>query len=425
MLTYLASGFGTVSAAGLMLFGLYSTVKTRGAAFRDFPQALRQLRTPPKSERTVSPFRAFATSLAGTVGVGNMTGVAVAIALGGAGAVFWMWISAFLCMTVKYIEIFLALRHQPKEEKHYAFAPIEYIRTALEGRGFAILFALLSLCSALVMGSMIQTDAAAEAAQTAFGISPLLTAIGFSAALALFFAGGLKRVTGVLEKILPLLALLFLLVGTAGILFRMDRVPQCLADIFRSAFSPKSAAGGLVGSGAVAAFRYGVGNGLFSHEAGLGSAGLAHGACGADPRSQGLWGILEVFFDTVVVSTLSALMILTSGQGNVLSAADSVLGIFGGGTVGLCLILFAFLSVMSWGCYGETCFVWLTGKSSAPIFRILFCLTPLLTLTAERQTLWALSETVNGAMTVLNLSALLGLRQEWGRLKNRIGIKRS
>jgi len=416
MLSPLAAGFGTVTAAGLMLFGIYATGKTRGAAFRDFPRAFRQMLTPPASDRTVSPFRAFATSLAGTVGVGNLTGVAVALSLGGPGAVFWMWVSALLCMTVKYVEIYLALRHQPKEEIHYGFAPMEYVKTALEGKEFGILFALLGIFSSLIMGSAIQTEAAVEAAQEVFSIAPPITAVAFGTVTAVFLSGGIRRVTGALERMLPFLGGLFLLIGTVVVLARWDRVPACLAEIFRGAFSPDSAAGGFLGAGTVAAFRHGVGNGLFSHEAGLGSAGLAHGACGADPRKQGLWGILEVFFDTAVISTVSALMILTGGRDDVLSAAESVLGRVGEGTVGLCLILFALLSVLSWSCYGETCFVWIAGPRSATAFRILFCLSPLLSLIAKRTVLWESSEIINGGMTLLNLAALLRLRKEWSSL---------
>jgi AGCS family alanine or glycine:cation symporter len=159
-----------------------------------------------------------------------------------------------------------------------------------------------------------------------------------------------------------------------------------------------------------------VGNGLFSHEAGLGSAGLAHGACGADPKRQGLWGMFEVFADTVVISTVSALMILTTDtagdSGGVLKAANSVLGFWGEGAVSLCLILFAFLSVLSWSCYGETCFVWLFGHPSAPLFRILFTATPFLAIFIPETTLWQGAEIINGAMMILNLTGLLGYNKD-------------
>ncbi|MBO5248481.1 MAG: sodium:alanine symporter family protein, partial [Clostridia bacterium] len=172
MLTHLASAFGTVTAGALTVYGLYATVKARFLPIRAFPAMMRQIRAPQRTGRTVSPFRAFATSLAGTIGVGNLTGVSLAVALGGAGAVFWMWVSAFLCMTVKYFEVFLALKHQPKDETHYGFAPMEYLKKATESKLFAGVFALFGVGSSLVMGSMIQTNAAAKAAEEAFALSP-------------------------------------------------------------------------------------------------------------------------------------------------------------------------------------------------------------------------------------------------------------
>ncbi len=420
MLTHIAAGFGTVTAGALMTFGLYATVKTRGLSLRGFRAMLRQIKAPQRTGRTVSPFRAFATSLAGTIGVGNLTGVSLAIALGGAGAVFWMWISALVCMTVKYFEVYLALKHQPKQETHYGFAPMEYLRKITESKGFAGLFALFGVFSALVMGSMIQTNAAASAAKLSFSCSPWIIGLLFSAGVGFFLTGGIKKITGALEKAVPVLGGVFILIGLLVIALRYDRILPALESIFRQAFSLSSAAGGFFGSGMVVAFRHGVGNGLFSHEAGLGSAGLAHGACGADPKTQGLWGMFEVFADTVVISTVSALMILTADTvGNsegVLLAAEIVLGTVGGWTVSGCLILFAFLSVLRWSCYGGACFVWLCGKKSAAVFRILFTATPLLALLSPERNLWEWAEIINGVMMILNLTGLLGYRKELKRL---------
>ena len=412
MLTQLADGFGLVTAGMLMLFGLYATVSTRGAAFRFFPAVFRQLRRGEPSDRTVSPFRVFATSLAGTIGVGNMTGVGIAVALGGAGAVFWMWISAFLCMTVKYFEIYLALRVQPREETHYGIAPMVYVRNGLESKGYAALFAFFGICSALTMGSMIQTKAAADAARDAINLPQPLLPLIFAGCLGVFLTGGLRRITGALERILPFLGGAFLLIGVLVIALRGGAVIPAFRRIFTEAFSVRSASGGFVGSGVALAFRHGVGNGLFSHEAGLGSAGLAHGACGADPKTQGLWGIFEVFFDTIVVSTVSALMILTTDTEDPLAAAEAVLGPVGKGLVALCLILFAFLALLSWSCYGETCFVWLCGKSSAKVFRWLYLLSPVAVLVASETTLWASAEILNGSMMILNLTALTAYRED-------------
>lgn len=404
-----------------MLYGIYATSVTRGLAFRRFPDALRQILHPPQSNRPVSPFRAFATSLGGTIGVGNLTGVSVALALGGAGAVFWMWISAFLCMTIKYFEIYLAVKHQPKEEEQYAFAPMVYLKKATESKGFAGLFALFGVFSALTMGSMIQTNAAANAAKEAFHVSPWILGGLFALLTGIVVTGGVRRITGVLEKSVPLLGALFLLTGLGAILLRYDRILPAFGSIFSQAFSFSSVSGGILGSGIVLAFRHGVGNGLFSHEAGLGSGGLAHGACGACPEQQGLWGIFEVFADTIVISTVSALVILTaqveSGANSLLSAATKTLGALGGGIIAVCLILFGLLSVFSWSYYGETCFVWICGKKSALVFRILFVLSPILGAIAGQTFLWESAEIINGCMMILNLTGLLGYRQELKKLR--------
>ena len=412
-----------------MLYSIYATVKTRGSVFRALPALFRRSGTPQTNGRPVSPFRAFATSLAGTIGVGNITGVSIAIGAGGPGALFWMWVSALLCMTVKYFEVYLAVKHQPAGEDRYGFAPMEYLKKATESKGYALCFALFGLISALAMGSMIQTNAAAEAARTAFGVPAYGTGILFTIGAGIVISGGIRRVGGLLERMVPVLGGLFLLTGIAVIALRCREIPSAFAEIFKGAFSLKSASGGLLGSGIALSFRYGVGNGLFSHEAGLGSAGIAHGASGAKPEKQGLWGAFEVFADTILISTVSGLMILTcrvpASSGSVLAAAESVLGFAGKGILALCLILFAFLSVLSWSSYGEACFVWICGKETALIYRILFLLTPFPGAILKEGLLWDTAQIVNGGMLILNLTGLLGYREELsaiagiGRRKNR------
>ncbi len=413
MLTKTAEIFGTVTAGTLMVFGLYATGKTRFLPVRAFPAAFRQIKGSKDPRRTVSPFKAFATSLGGTIGVGNLTGVSLALASGGAGAVFWMWVSAFVCMTVKYFEIFLAVKYQPEGETNYGFGSLCYVKKALKSNAFSGLFALFGLLSALMMGSMIQTNAAANCAKETFGLPPAVVGLLFTLAAGAVLGGGVKRIMGLTEKAVPLLGGLFLTVAVTVIGLHFSRIPSAFRQIFQGALSFRSAAGGFLGTGIAAAFRAGVSNGLFSHEAGLGSAGLAHGACGAKPEEQGLWGIFEVFADTVVISTLSALMLLTTGKtGSVTEAAGKALGPVGEAITALCLISFAFLSVVSWSCYGETCFVWLCGRKSVLAYRILFLLTPLPAAFLTESTLWQTSEVVNAMMMLLNLAALTIFRGE-------------
>lgn len=413
MLEHLAAGFGTVTAVVLLLFGAYATIKSRGFAFRALPAAFRQIVSPEDGTQRVSPVQAFAASLAGTIGVGNITGVSVAIALGGAGAVFWMWVSALLCMSVKYYEIRLAVRNHDPQETDYSFAPMNYIRKATSSRFFSGCFALAGMLAALAMGNLVQTNAACQAGGDAFGIPSIFWGILFAVGTGAILTGGVQRVVKSAEKGIPLLGGLFLLVGVAVILRNASALPEAFRQIFSGAFSGRSVIGGSVGGGIAAAMRYGVGNGLFSHEAGLGSAGLVHGGCGANPDRQGLWGIFEVFIDTILISTVSALMILTgSGGGDVLDAAGNAFGRFGRGIVAFTLIAFAFLSVLSWGAYGETCFAYLSGKRGIWGYRTLFVMTPILAAFLTEGRLWAAAETVNGFMMILNLTALIAFRKE-------------
>ncbi len=419
MLQELAAGFGTVTAGILTVYGLYATARTKFLPFRSGKAFWRQLKCPPKTGKHISPFQSFATSLAGTVGVGNLTGVSLAIALGGPGAVFWIWISALVCMTVKYFEVYLAVKFQPEGETKYGFAPMEYLIKATDSKGFAVLFALCGVFASLAMGSMVQTNAAAGGVSQTFGLPLWGTAVLFSLGVGIFFLLG-GKIGKTMEKTLPILGAIFLILGLTVICFCIDRVWPAFKSIFAGAFDFSSVTGGLLGSGAILAFRHGVGNGLFSHEAGLGSGGLAHGACGAAPEQQGLWGAFEVFADSIVISTISALMILVTGvmgnSGGVLSASRAVLGPVGEGITALCLVAFAFLSVLSWSLYGETCFVWICGKKSAPVFRVLFALSPLVAIVAPESKLWQVAEILNGMMLILNITGLLGYGRELKRL---------
>ena len=415
MLDQWAAGFGTVSAGALTLFGIYAAIKTKGFALRALPAAIRQAVCPRQRGKGGSPFRAFATSLAGTIGVGNMTGVAVAIALGGAGAVFWMWVSAFLCMTVKYFEIYLALKHQPRGESTYGFGPMEYLKKATESRVFPALFAGVGILSAFGMGSLLQTGAAQESALVTFGIPPAALGAAFSLCVGVALWGGVRRVTGIAEKVIPWLGGAFLITGGIVIVRNGQNLLPALKSIFTQAFAPMAAAGGAAGQGVAAAFRHGVGNGLFSHEAGLGSAGLAHGTCNAVPERQGLWGIFEVFADTILISTVSALMLLTTEKSTV-SAASATVGPWGEITLSVCLILFALLAILSWSVYGETCAVFLGKQRAIPIYRILFTLSPALAFLLPQSVLWQTSEIINACMMILNLTGLLGFRREMTKI---------
>lgn len=404
--------------------GVYLTVRTKFFSFTKFGFILKRTicRIFEKKERgegQITPFQALATALAATVGTGNIAGVATAIALGGPGAVFWMWISAVFGMTTKYSEIVLAIKYREKTpDGRYVGGPMYYIEKGLNQKWLAIVFAVFGFLAAFGIGNMTQSNSVAAALNDTFGVDTLVTGICLAVAVAAVILGGLKRIVKVTEKLVPVMALFYIVCALIVIVLNIDKVPAAFSLIFGHAFTGTAAAGGFAGSTVMMAMRFGVARGVFSNEAGLGSAPIAHAAATTDhPVRQGLWGVFEVFIDTLVICTLTALSIICAGVWNTgesgvvltTTAFNSVLPGFGGLVVTIAIMLFAFSTILGWAYYGERCVEYVFGSKSIIFFRIVFLPFIVVGAIGGLNFIWSLADTLNGLMAIPNLVGLLCL----------------
>jgi len=377
------------------------------------------------SEGDITPFQALSTALAGTVGTGNIAGVATAIATGGPGAVFWMWVSAFFGMMTKFSEVVLAIEYREKnDEDNWVGGPMYYIKNGLGLKWLATLFAIFGAIAAFGIGNMVQSNSVANAMKATFNINPLITGIILTIATALVILGGLKRIASVAEKLVPFMALFYIIAAIAVLIIQFSEVPVAFQLIFTHAFTPSAAIGGFVGATVMRAMRFGVARGVFSNEAGLGSAPIAHAVAKTDhPVKQGLWGIFEVFADTIIICTLTALTIISTGawtllddSGKQLSGAalttaafSHALSSLGGIIVAISILLFAFSTILSWSYYGEKCVEFLFGSRFNKLYRIMFIPLILLGSISSLELVWDIADTLNGLMAIPNLIGLLGL----------------
>lgn len=415
---------GPIMVSGIAAIGLLLTWRTRavqvrrlGAALAQFPRQLRR----PRTKGGVSPFQAVAAALSGTLGTGNIAGTAAAVALGGAGAVFWMWISAFLGMAVKYGEITLAMAYRRKQpDGSWLGGPMYYMEAALGGRGLASVFAVFCLLSSFCMGNLVQSNTAAAAAAEITGLSSRGIAVLFAGIAVLVggvILGGIRRIARVTEALVPAMAL-FYLGGCAMVLAgHLPEVPEVFAEIFREAFSLRSAAAGAGGWGMAQAVKIGFSRGIFTNEAGLGSAPIAHATAENDlPARQGLWGIFEVFLDTIVMCTLTAVVILLSGlhrSGSLngaaltLGAFQMYLGPFAALLTGISTVFFALAAVIGWAWYGEVCvrYLW-RGERAVKAYKVCYVLAVWAGAWADMGIVWGLADLCNGLMLLPNLAAL-------------------
>ena len=369
----------------------------------------------------ITPFQAVSTALAGTMGVGNITGIAAAITLGGPGAVFWMWVSAFFGMATKYAEVLLAVRFRRKTSRGgHLGGPMYYIEEGLRCRPLAVLFCLLCAAASFGIGNMAQTNAVAGAAEASFGLPPWATGAAMTLAAALVILGGVTRVGRVTELLIPAFSVLYILAAVLILLLRFERIPEAFRSIFSGAFGAAPVLGGAAGYTLSQAVRYGVSRGIFSNEAGLGSSPIAYAASdSSDAAGQGMWGIFEVFVDTMLVCTLTTLVILTSGAadegytgaGMSAQAFSLVLGPWGGRFIALALGFFALASLLGWAVYGERCLEYLFpgGVFSKRLYRLLYLGAAFLGSVMRLEAVWNLSDLFNALMAVPNLLAVLTL----------------
>ena len=416
--------------------GLLLSVRTRFIQVRKFGAALKNTigkifdKTQAK-DGSMSPFQAVCTALAGTVGTGNIAGVAGAIALGGPGAIFWMWCSAFLGMCTKFSEVTLAIHFREKNANgEYVGGPMYYIKNGLSKKWhfLAVLYALFGVLTVFGTGNATQVNTIVSSIHSALHNlhiidgtvderANLIFGIFIAAFVAMVLLGGIKRIGQVSEKLVPFMAALYVILAIGVVILHISRVPAVLAMIFKSAFTPQAATGGIIGS-MFLSMKKGVSRGIFSNEAGLGTGSIAH-AC-ADTNNavhQGMFGIFEVFMDTIVICTLTGLVILL-GAPNIVygQAAGAELTISGftatyGGWVSIftavAMCCFAFSTIIGWGLYGSRCIEFLGGEKLVRPFLVAYSFVSIIGATINLGLLWDIADTFNGLMAIPNLIALL------------------
>ncbi|NLO24538.1 MAG: sodium:alanine symporter family protein [Clostridiales bacterium] len=370
-------------------------------------------------EGEITPFQAVATALAATIGIGNIAGVATAIALGGPGAVFWMWVSAIFGMATKYGEVVLAIKYREKTpDGRFVGGPMYYIRNGLNLKWLAAIFAFFGALAAFGIGNMTQANSVAAAMEATFGANKLVSGIVLAVATAAVVLGGLKRIAQVTERLVPFMAAFYIIGGIIILIIKASSIPAAFGLIFSSAFTGTAAVGGFAGSTIMMATRYGVARGVFSNEAGLGSAPIAHAAATTDSAvKQGLWGIFEVFMDTIVVCSITALSIVVTGvwqtgeTGAALTTAAFNEGLPGPGgiIVAVGVLLFAYSTILSWEYYGERCAEYLFGSKAIMPYRVIWIPFILIGAIGGLVTIWDIADTLNGLMAIPNLIGLLGL----------------
>ena len=412
--------WGPVMLTFLLGIGIYLTLGLRFFTWRRIFQAMLMLWQGRRSEKKgdITPFQALMTALSATIGTGNIAGVATAIALGGPGAIFWMWLTALFGMATKYAEAVLAVKYREVDDKGlYVGGPMYYIKNGLKGywTGLAGAFAFFGAFAAFGIGNMVQANSVADAVGSLFDIPSLYTAIALTLVSAIVILGGIQRIAEVAASIVPFMAIAYIVCALVIIFTHMSEIPSALALIIHSAFSETAAVGGFTGAAVWAAIRYGVARGVFSNEAGLGSAPIAHAAAKTNnPVHQGMIAMLGTFIDTLLVCTMTALVIILSGvwssgeNGAALSslAFETALPNIGSYVVVFGLVIFAFTTILGWSYYGERCAEYLLGTRVILPYRLLWlCAIPVGAM-SKLSLVWVIADILNGLMAIPNLIAL-------------------
>ena len=372
-----------------------------------------------QNDGEISPFNALMTSLSATIGTGNITGVATAIFIGGPGALFWMWVTALIGMATKYAEAVCAVHYREvDEEGSYLGGPMYYIKNGLGKKWLwlGFLFAVFGALASFGIGNTVQANSVAHALETQFNIPLWLTGIVLLILTAAVVLGGIKRIAQVAGKLVPFMALAYVAAGMVVLMTHFSQIPEALSLIVKSAFNPVAATGGFAGATIMLAVQWGVARGIFSNEAGLGSAPIAHAAAKTnDPVRQGMIAMLGTFIDTIIVCSITGLAIVLTGvwttgvKGAALTIAafDQVMPEAGGVIVSIAQAVFAFTTILGWSVYGERCVEYLFGIRSVKIFRILWILAVPVGAMGDLSFIWLLADTLNALMALPNLIALL------------------
>ena len=421
--------------------GLYLSFRTNFLQIRKFAYSMkctigRIFEKKEASAGSLTPFQAVCTALAATVGTGNIAGVAGAIAIGGPGAVFWMWISALLGMCTKFAEVTLAVHFRERNDKgDYVGGPMYYVKNGLGKKWMwlAYLYAFFGVCAVFGTGNATQVNTITAAINTAmvnYGLltpdslrgSNLIIGIFICIIVALILIGGVKRIGRVSEKLVPIMAMIYIVLGIGLIAMKADRIPAVFASIIQGAFNPAAITGGIVGSFFIS-MQKGVSRGIFSNEAGLGTGSIAHACADTEcPVKQGMFGIFEVFMDTIVICTMTALIILLSGisvpYGQDAGAELTIRGftsVYGNWVsifTAVAMCCFAFSTIIGWGLYGARCAEFIFGNKILKPFYFAYSLVAIVGATVDLGLIWGISDTFNGFMTVPNLIAVFLLTPE-------------
>jgi len=412
--------WGPVTSLLLVGTGILITILLRGVQLRWFAYAWGLISgryDNPEDEGEITHFQALSAALSATIGTGNIAGVGTAVALGGPGAVFWMWVTAFFGMALKYAECTLSLKYRVIHgDGTVGAGPMYYLEHGLGQKWLGVLFAFFATVASFGIGNMVQANSVAEPVESSFGIPKIITGLVIGVLVFAVIVGGIKRIGQVASKLVPFMCVFYVLGALVVIATRIDQIPGAFGLILEGAFSGTAAVGGFAGAAVAQAIRFGVARGLFSNEAGLGSAPIAHGAAQTrEPVREGLVAMLGPFVDTIVICTMTALVIIVTGaytQG--LTGADLTRQAFnaglpgpGGYIVSIGLIFFAFSTAISWSYYGDRCVDYLFGEKLVLPYRVLYCILLPVGASIQLNTVWTISDIFNALMAWPNLVGLL------------------
>ncbi|MGV3125774.1 alanine/glycine:cation symporter family protein [Streptococcus orisratti] len=403
--------------------GIYLTARLGLLQVIRLPKAFKLIFADDKGSGDISSFAALATALAATVGTGNIVGVATAIKSGGPGALFWMWIAAFFGMATKYAEGLLAIKYRTKDDNgEISGGPMYYI---LHGMGkkwkpLAVFFAVAGILVAYFgIGTFSQVNSITSSLENSFNLSPKLVSIVIAIVVAIIIFGGIQSISKVSEKVVPFMAIIYIIATLAVILLNANQIIPAFSQIFAGAFTGTAAIGGFAGAVVKDAIQKGIARGVFSNESGLGSAPIAAAAAKTEePVEQGLISMTGTFIDTIIICTLTGLSIIVTGKWTVeglegapltQAAFSSVFGNPGSFALTFCLVLFAFTTILGWSYYGERCFEFLFGTTHIKLYRTIFVLLVALGGFLKLELIWVIADIVNGLMAIPNLIALLAL----------------
>lgn len=404
--------------------------------FAGFAMVWRGRKAAPDAPGEITPYAALMTALAATVGTGNIAGVATAIAVGGPGAMFWMWMTALVGMATKYSEVLLAVHYRETDDHGEQIGgPMYAIKNGLgkHWRWLGAAFAIFGGLAGFGIGNMVQSNSIAGALHAAFGINHWLSGIVMAVFTGFVLLGGVKRIGAVAEKLVPFMCIGYIVASLIVLGIYADQIPAAFALIFESAFNPVAATGGFAGAAVMMAMRYGVARGIFSNEAGLGTAGIAQ-AAGQTKNAveSGLVGMMGTFIDTIIVCTMTGLVLIVTGvwssglKGAALSAAgfDAAFNGYGGQFLAIAIAIFAFTTILGWAYYGEKCWEYLIGTSVEVPYRVVWTIFVLVGAVTQLEFVWLVSDTLNAFMALPNLISLLLLSPVVARLTREYWAKR-